>query len=413
MVRNAARDFVMTEPPSSPKGELVQVLVLDAAQRSALAAIRSLGRHGVEVIACDAATDAVGFRSRHCARRLVSPDARERPAEFLDWLRELARQQPQAWILPSTDLSMSLILQRRDEFPRLLPAPTFAAYQRISDKAELAELAPQAGFVIPVTLSFPVTQPPDTAALSTFPFPAVVKQALSTFRTSQGVHRFGAQYVDDAASLAKALATFPRDPELRLILQQRIDGEGAGVFGLYLEGKRHAHFAHLRLREKPPRGGISVFSESVATDARQLDNLDRLADLLCWDGVMMAEFKRAPGGEYVLIEINGRLWGSLQLAIDAGVDFPWLLYLLANGAPLPTPKPYRVGRRLRWWLGDLDSLYLRLRDTALTPTAGAKLRAMLGFFAPRALVRDELLRFSDAGPGWQAIRNWLHSLGSR
>lgn len=403
----------MNQQVISGKGELGPVLVLDAAQRSALASIRSLGRRGVEVIACDPDAEAIGFRSRHCARCLISPDARERPAEFLAWLEEQARAHPRAWILPATDLSMSLLLRHREAFPRLLAAPGHDAYERISDKALLAELAPQAGFVIPVTLSFAATEPPSAAALQAFPFPAVVKQALSTFRTSQGVHRFTARYVDDAASLSQALAKFPRDPELRLILQQRVGGDGAGVFGLYRQGQRHAHFAHRRLREKPPSGGISVFSESVPTDARQLANLDRLAQMLSWDGVMMAEFKHAANQEDVLIEINGRLWGSLQLAIDAGVDFPWLLYLLSSNAPMPPAPQYRVGRRLRWWLGDLDSLYLRLRDRELTPTAGAKLRALCSYFAPRALVRDELLRFDDPSPGWFALRQYALSLFKR
>lgn len=403
----------MNQQAISGKGELGQVLVLDAAQRSALAAIRSLGRRGVQVIACEADGDAIGFRSRHCSRCLISPDPRAQPGEFLAWLQEQARVHPQAWILPATDLTMSLLLQHREAFPRLLAAPGHEAYERISDKAVLAELAPQAGFAIPVTLSFAATEPPGAGALQAFPFPAVVKQALSTFRTSQGVHRFGALYVDDAASLAHALAKFPRDPELRLILQQRVDGDGAGVFGLYHQGKRHAHFAHRRLREKPPSGGISVFSESVPTNARQLANLDRLAQMLCWDGVMMAEFKHAADQDDVLIEINGRLWGSLQLAIDAGVDFPWLLYLLSRGAVMPPAPEYRVGRRLRWWLGDLDSLYLRLRDARLTPTPGAKLRALFGYLAPRALVRDELLRFSDPSPGLFALRQYARALFKR
>jgi predicted ATP-grasp superfamily ATP-dependent carboligase len=53
-----------------------------------------------------------------------------------------------------------------------------------------------------------------------------------------------------------------------------------------------------------------------------------------WQGVAMVEFKvEANTGTPYLLEVNGRFWGSLQLAIDAGVDFPALLVDAATGKP--------------------------------------------------------------------------------
>jgi len=43
-----------------------------------------------------------------------------------------------------------------------------------------------------------------------------------------------------------------------------------------------------------------------------------------WSGVAMIEFRVADDGR-VPHEVNGPFWGSLQLAIDCGIDFPWLL----------------------------------------------------------------------------------------
>ena len=48
-----------------------------------------------------------------------------------------------------------------------------------------------------------------------------------------------------------------------------------------------------------------------------------LLDELNWHGVAMVEFKVTEDGTPYLMEINTRFWGSLQLAIDAGVDFPY------------------------------------------------------------------------------------------
>jgi len=74
---------------------------------------------------------------------------------------------------------------------------------------------------------------------------------------------------------------------------------------------------------------------------------------LGWWGVAMVEFRvdDSIGCPY-LMEINGRFWGSLQLAIDAGVNFPRLLLDLALGKPIEC-RPYKVGVISRWWLGDL------------------------------------------------------------
>jgi hypothetical protein len=106
-----------------------------------------------------------------------------------------------------------------------------------------------------------------------------------------------------------------------------------------------------------------------------------LLDELGWHGVAMVEFKQSlRDGEPRLMEINGRFWGSLQLAIDAGVDFPRLLVDgVRNGHFAPQP-PYRIGVRNRWFWGDVDSLLLTL--SGRSPSGGARpsrFRAILEF----------------------------------
>jgi predicted ATP-grasp superfamily ATP-dependent carboligase len=116
-------------------------------------------------------------------------------------------------------------------------------------------------------------------------------------------------------------------------------------------------FSHRRLREKPPSGGVSVLRESVAVDPVAGQHARALLDSLNWHGVAMVEFKQDErDGQLKLMEINGRLWGSLQLAIDAGVDFPNMMAdLLAGKALAPLPS-YKIGVQTRWLWGDIDSL---------------------------------------------------------
>src|SRR5439155_25387070 len=110
-----------------------------------------------------------------------------------------------------------------------------------------------------------------------------------------------------------------------VLLQEFVAGRGEGVFLLTDRGRPLARFAHRRLREKPPWGGVSVLSEAIAPDPELLAGSERLLAELALTGVAMVEFRRAPGGPAYLMEVNPRLWGSLQLAIDAGVDFPSML----------------------------------------------------------------------------------------
>ena len=138
-----------------------------------------------------------------------------------------------------------------------------------------------------------------------------------------------------------------------VLLQERIEGPGRGLFACFDRGQPVAFFAHRRLREKPPSGGVSVLCESTTLDPIAVDYGTRLLSRLGWHGVAMVEFKQDNrDGSLRLMEINARFWGSLQLAIDAGVNFPCILADIAAGKPPTGPMQYRVGVRTRWLAGD-------------------------------------------------------------
>jgi predicted ATP-grasp superfamily ATP-dependent carboligase len=173
------------------------------------------------------------------------------------------------------------------------------------------------------------------------------------------------------------------------------------------QGRTLAAFAHRRLREQPPGGGVSVLSESIAVDAGRLARIEALLDASGYSGVAMAEFK-SDGREAWLIEINARLWGSLQLAIDAGVDFPSLLVAAAAGERPEPVRAYRTGVRLRSEIGELDHALAVARGRT-APGAPRGLRAALGTLLRPAGpgCRWELLRRDDPRPFGRAFGRWL------
>ena len=122
------------------------------------------------------------------------------------------------------------------------------------------------------------------------------------------------------------------------------------------------------------------------------------------------EFKVAEDGTPYLMEVNTRFWGSLQLAIDAGVDFPYLLYQLACGKQPAPVASYKTGNRLRWLLGDMDNLYLTLKDRGNYST-GHKLGAILHFMTPSLFrTRHEVNRLHDMGPFWCELRQYFRDM---
>jgi predicted ATP-grasp superfamily ATP-dependent carboligase len=122
----------------------------------------------------------------------------------------------------------------------------------------------------------------------------------------------------------------------------------------------------------------------------------------------MVEFKVSSDGTPYLMEINGRFWGSLQLAIDAGVDFPYLLYQLAIGLPVAPVEQYKIGVKSRWLLGDLDHLYLQLKAPRQKVSLAEKLKSMARFCLPyQRGMRYEINRLHDLGPFLFELRSYL------
>jgi predicted ATP-grasp superfamily ATP-dependent carboligase len=239
-------------------------------------------------------------------------------------------------------------------------------------------------------------------------FPVVLKPHLSV----AGGMKHAIGYAMDSEELTRHLAAFPREA-YPILVQERVVGPGMGLFLLLWNGRLQAAFAHRRLLEKPPSGGVSVRSESLIPEPGLLEQAERLLHALAWEGVAMVECKvdRASGRVY-LMEINGRFWGSLQLAIDAGVDFPVHLVRLALGEPTSPVTSWRPQTRLRWSLGELDHILTRLRHSRAslalppdTPGLGAVISRFLT--APLHGVRGEVLRWKDPAPALREAINWL------
>jgi predicted ATP-grasp superfamily ATP-dependent carboligase len=389
-----------------------RILVTDGEQRAALAVVRSLGRAGFTPLVAETRRPSLAGVSRFAAARFGVPDPLETPDRFAQAVSELSRDLHVDLVLPVTDASVLAVLGIRDRLGRaVVPFPSLAAFQRISDKQAVHLEASRLGLGVPAQCT--VSDPASAAALDvgSLAFPLVVKPARSTAETGGRRIKLGVSYAGDGRALRDRLAALPVEA-FPVLLQQRIVGPGVGIFGLLWDDRLVASFAHRRLREKPPAGGVSVYCESIAADPALVERSRALLERFGWRGVAMVEYKldAATGVPYVM-EVNGRFWGSLALAVDAGVDFPRLLVELALGrAPAPV-RTYRVGVRNRWWWGDVDHLWARWRRTAdylaLPPGSPGRWRALWDFLAVKPGTRCSVLRFDDPKPFARETLDWL------
>ncbi len=387
-----------------------KILITCAAQNAALAAIRSLHAAGWRVAALADDARAMGLASRAADEKLHLPHPpADEPKAYAAAVVDYLTRYPADVLLPVTDAAIFALLPVRDKIEALtaVPWPATDSLQAAADKTATFALARELGVATP-PLAVVEHDGPLPADLV---FPLVVKPRASLVAG----RKIPVTYAADRAELAAALDAVPA-AAFPVTLQQRIVGPGEGYFGVWRRGAPVVEFAHRRLRETPPSGGVSTLREAIPLPDDLRDAARRLLAHWHWHGPAMVEFKRDAAGRPYLMEVNGRLWGSLQLAIDAGVDVPLASALVALDEPVP-PMTVRPSVRTRWLLGDLDALLARLRksDRALRLPPGAPGRARqfadfcLDFIRPA--VRPETFRWNDPRPFFAECRAWLRNRG--
>lgn len=389
------------------------VLVTDGQERAALAAVRSLGRADFRVCVCSPFRRSLAGVSKFAHEERRVPDPMVSPDGFVEGVRELVGRWNIDVVLPIRDAALLPLLSDRNRLlGARIPFPDFAAYSRLSDKALVTEVGREIGLRIPrQRILRPGEALPD-AGEAEVGFPFYLKPSRSVVMTGGRMRTLPVVRVESRAALESRLEELP--PEgYPVLLQEPIEGAGTGLFLLRHEGRTLAAFAHRRIREKPPGGGVSVYRESISVDPELLAASERLLDRFDWSGVAMVEFKRdLETGEAYLMEVNARFWGSLQLAIDAGVDFPALLLAVARGEDPEPVRGYATGVRSRWWWGEVDHLLARVRypkiERMLPPDTPSRTRTLLNLLSPSGSgVRTEIRRISDLMPFLFETRSWI------
>jgi len=380
------------------------ILVTDASRGSAISIIRSLGRRGWRVIAADSDPKSLGFRSRFVQGTVVYPKPESAPQALVAALREAVQQWQVDLLIPVTDAIILPLSEARQDFADLckLTIPEASALSVATNKLKTVTLAEELGVPTPRT-SLVHTVAEAVAQSSALGWPIVLKPQVSRLYREHSIEAFEVSYAQTVEDLAKQMARFEK--LCPVLLQEYYPGTGHGVELLMHEGQPLAAFQHKRLREVPNNGGASALRESVALDPQLYDHSVRLLQALKWTGLAMVEFKVGKAGPK-LMEINGRVWGSLPLAVRSGMDFPArLVELYLEGPPTPDTAPcqsYQVGTRARNL--ELDILWIatvlkgKQRYSFLSiPKRSQAVKAIFELFHPT--YKFDILSWEDPLPG--------------
>ena len=390
------------------------VLVTDADRSSAIAVIRSLGQIGCRVVAAGPRSHCAGFYSRYTAASFVYPSPQESPERSAAALLQAAADHHVDLLIPVTDDVIIPLDAMRDSVPsgcRLAIADQ-PSLRQAWDKRQTFDLAEQLGVPCPRSV-LAIDSDAALLAAKSIGWPVVIKPIASRAVQQDKLHSFRVRYAANRDELERVMRGL--EGSAGALIQELVGGVGRGVEVLAEHGVVRAAFQHRRLREVPVSGGVSSLRESEALDSQLLAHTQRLIEATSWTGLAMVEFKgdsKTPR----LMEMNGRIWGSLPLAVKSGMDFPRKLWSLYDGTlSEELDTRFRIGVRCRNLMLDLRwaAEVLCARKTTHSTRlprwrAGA---VIVGLVSPRN--RWDTWSVSDPLPGIFATGSSVKRLGGK
>ncbi|MEP4676530.1 MAG: hypothetical protein ABJZ99_01245, partial [Lentilitoribacter sp.] len=274
-----------------------RILVFDGNQRAALAALRSLGSKGLWVAVGETSPESLAGSSQYCSHRLNYPDPFDNPRQFFESVLFQIEKLGVTFLLPITEATTYVLLKYRTELPEpvILPFPGTGAVEQIANKNELFAMAQRLAVPTPQTLVCRDVQEGLDALGSINNYPVVLKPYKSKILLDETIV---STQVIVAWSKEEALAALKKHSffNFPFALQTFIKGQGQGIFALFDRGEPVRYFAHRRIREKPPGGGVSVLSESSAINEKLRISAEKLLRNVHWHGVAMVEFRFTEDG---------------------------------------------------------------------------------------------------------------------
>ncbi len=329
-----------------------------------LSFVRSLAKRSVPTLLLETER-LLGTYTRY-GKVYFLPDAGEDPASWIDLLEFVGSSLPRPGVLfPTSDLHNVLIAEHEELLSNAyrFVVPKADTLERIVNKRRQYETALSAGIPIPRSF-FPQSLSEVEQLAPELSYPCILKP----YKAHVGRRKI-AEKVALVESQGQLVSEYSKvtAPSVEFMIQEIVPGGDSALFG-YLafwdsQGAERAWLTKRKLRQSDPFGDGS---HQITVEAPEVADMSRrLLAAFDYRGFVGVEFKYDERDDgFKLMEINPRTVSGNQLAISAGVDFPWLAYQYlvspANGDA--RTRPFRPGVRYVNEEWDLRA-YLRLRKS--------------------------------------------------
>ncbi len=364
------------------------LIVGEEDSRTALAAVRGLGRAGWLVGVGSAAPGSLSAASRWTRHlhRIPSPELDVRA--FLEAVNQAITRVGYELVIGVDDASVMALSARRAAIQATVPYGAHDAVLAATDKLRLGEIAARAGFRTPRTVAG------TSGNLDAWTGPAVVKCRMHWRPTRQGPEpRLEAMLVPGPAEAARRVEQILQtggEP----MLQEVVTGQlMAFVAVVDQRGRLVARLQQRTERTWPVPTGVSVRATTVPVDPELAKRAAVLLEDLGWFGLVQLQFLAADESDPWLIDVNGRPYGSLSLAHAARLNPLDVWARLATGRTVPGKADAAAGVRYQWLEGDLRRACSEHRGGLLADVADC-LR-----HAPGAA--HSVASFTDPWPGFR------------
>jgi predicted ATP-grasp superfamily ATP-dependent carboligase len=386
----------------------MKILVLDGNENQAVACVRSLARAGHSVVVGSTASWSKAGWSRSASGSFTYPAPQSDLEGFVARISEEVRKSDGTLVLPMTErttLPLSIHRELISAAGGRLTLPSHEILERAFNKEATTELAASLGITVPLTRVLTSDSNPEPVAAA-LEYPVVLKPRSSEEFTAGQMAATGAPlYARNKAEFLSAFANLVKRCSA-ILIQEFIEGTGVGYFALLRDGELRAEFAHRRIRDVRPTGSGSSVRVSTEPDPRMREAALAILKALKWNGVAMVEFRMRADNTPVFLEVNGRFWNSLPLAVYAQADFPAMLASMAQHGDVPASLDYKLGLRCRWLLGDFRYLVEVWRGAppGYPGTMPGRWRSLWEFVRPVPGTYHDNFRWDDPLP---ELGDWL------
>ena len=300
---------------------MTKALLFGANDRAMFSMARQLVKKGFQVDVVDWQQTLPLASSRYIHRYHRLDDAEKDVKKFLSELTKLLDSEEYALMIPVNDMALEVCMNFSEELTkrvRIVGLLSQENYQYSHDKARLLEKCREVG--VPTPKSYIVRSLEDLDSVpQNLKFPVLLKPAFSKLLKNNRLYSFtvrrATNYVGMIDSIRERIENCP------VIVQELLAGYGAGFNFLAHDGTILMSYTHERVHE-PPEGGQSSYRKTIPLDTYNLrEYSQKLVKEIGWNGLAMIEYRIENGKPYIM-EINGRLWGSIELGIYAGVNIP-------------------------------------------------------------------------------------------